>query len=139
MMKALVKIKAPCLVKKGNFSSVQLSFSIPHVSRNTIRSLLCTVMLSTSPAHRLSSNSVMSSGTSFTLAPAAVADFPDNKPECLAIKVAYLPFFVIVLFESAESRYPDVNKETGFLRSLDSIQLAGLEMIDLLQVAVNNS
>ena len=43
------------------------SISIPQVSRKTIRSLLCTVMLSTSPAHRLSSNSVMSSGSSFTL------------------------------------------------------------------------
>ena len=46
---------------------IQLSISIPQVSRNTIRSLLYTVMLSTSPAHRLSSNSVMSSGRSFTL------------------------------------------------------------------------
>ena len=43
------------------------SISIPQVSRKTIRSLLCTVMLSTSPAHRLSSNSVMSSGSSCTL------------------------------------------------------------------------
>lgn len=43
------------------------SISIPHVSRNTIQFLLCTVMLSTSPAHRLSSNSVMSSGRSFTV------------------------------------------------------------------------
>ena len=34
------------------------SISIPQVSRNTIRSLLCTVILSTSPAHRLSSNSI---------------------------------------------------------------------------------
>jgi hypothetical protein len=38
------------------------------------------VMLSTSPAYSLSSNSVKSSGTSFTLAPAAVTDFPENKP-----------------------------------------------------------
>lgn len=37
-------------------------------------------MLSTSPAYSLSSNSVKSSGTSFTLAPAAVTDFPENKP-----------------------------------------------------------
>ena len=42
------------------------SISIPHVSRNTIQSLLCTVMLSTSPAHRLSSNSVKNSGGQMT-------------------------------------------------------------------------
>ena len=54
--------------------------TIPHVSRNTILSLLCTVMLATSPAHRLSSNSVMSSGRSFTLAPATVTEYPEKKP-----------------------------------------------------------
>ena len=59
---------------------IQLSIFIPQVSRNTIRSLLCTVMLSTTPAHSLSSNSVMNSGKSFTLAPAAVTDFPEKKP-----------------------------------------------------------
>jgi hypothetical protein len=37
-------------------------------------------MLSTSPAHRLSSNSVMSSGRFFTFAPAAVTDDPEEKP-----------------------------------------------------------
>ena len=56
------------------------SISIPQVSRNTIRSLAYTVMLSTSAAHRLSSNPVMSSGRFFTLAPAAVTDDPEKKP-----------------------------------------------------------
>ena len=37
-------------------------------------------MLSANPAHSLSSNSVMNSGKSFTLAPAAVTDFPEKKP-----------------------------------------------------------
>jgi hypothetical protein len=37
-------------------------------------------MLSTSPAHRLSSKSVMSSGRSFKLAPSAVTDDPEKKP-----------------------------------------------------------
>ena len=45
----------------------QISISIPQVSRNMIRSLAWTVMLSTSAAHRLASNSVMSSGRPFTL------------------------------------------------------------------------
>jgi hypothetical protein len=44
-----------------------VSISIPHVSLNTIRSLLYNVMLSTSPAHRLSSNSVTASGRSLML------------------------------------------------------------------------
>ena len=43
------------------------SISIPQVSRNTIRSLAYTVMLSTSAAHRLSSNPVMSFGRSLML------------------------------------------------------------------------
>ena len=54
--------------------------SIPHFSgTRSIRYLLYIVMLSTSLAYRLSSNSVKNSNTSFALASAAVMDFPENK------------------------------------------------------------
>ena len=58
----------PALLRKAAHHKGELQFlllfytsiSIPQVSLNTIRSLAYTVMLSTSPAHKLSSNPVMS-------------------------------------------------------------------------------
>ena len=75
----LIKTAPPTKSETLLSQQVYPSISIPQVSRNTIRSLLYTVMLSTSAAHRLSSNSVMSSGRFFT-----VYFFKSSAPPCWA-------------------------------------------------------